>query len=122
MIETYDPNSTPVVILTEKAIKHFKAFVKKREGAVGIRISLKKNGCSGLSYVNETVTEVPEQHKHIQFDGLSVYVDETAVDFIEGTTIDLVEKDLGLAQLSYHNPKETARCGCGESFSVKDDL
>ena len=122
MLETYDPNSMPVISLTEKAIKHFKSFIKKKEDAVGIRISLKRNGCSGLSYVNETISAIPEKHKHMQFGDLNVYVDESALDFIEGTTIDLVEKDLGLAQLSYHNPKETARCGCGESFSVKEDL
>lgn len=121
MIETYNPDSTQTLNLTDKAVKHFKAYLTKKQGNA-LRLSLKKNGCSGLSYVNEVVNEQPDNHTKMDFDGLTVYVDNKAKEYIEGTTIDLIQKDLGLDQLAYYNPKETARCGCGESFSVKDDF
>jgi len=121
MIETFDPNNSPTINLTANAIEHFKSFLNKTENGIALRIGLKKNGCSGLSYINEVVSETPIKHELIEIDGLKVFVDDDAKEYLEGTTVDFVQKDLGLSQVVYNNPKETARCGCGESFSVKGD-
>ena len=121
MIENYDPENTSTINLTNKAIKHFKNFLLKKEGSIGIRIGLKRNGCSGLSYMNEAVDYTPKNHEKIELDGLTIFVDNEAKAYIQGTTIDFIEKDLGLVQVAYYNPQETARCGCGESFSVKGE-
>lgn len=36
-----------------------------------------------------------------------------------GTTMDYIDSDLA-SEFTFNNPKETGKCGCGESFTVKE--
>ena len=53
----------------------------------------------------------------IKKDGVTFVIDPSAILFIIGSTIDWKE-DKFKRGFSFENPNETARCGCGESFSV----
>lgn len=115
-IETFDPKKQ-LVNLTISAQKHFRDYMKT-EGGIGIRLGVKKMGCSGMAYVTEVIKEIPKNHQQIEFDEINLYVDEKAIGYLNGLMIDYVKRDLGLSQIIYNNPNETARCGCGESFSI----
>ena len=65
---------------------------------------------------NDQVIEVEKGHK--------IYIDTAWLDLLEGITIDFVAEDKqGLKQkrMIITNPKESSRCGCGESFHLKKE-
>lgn len=110
--------------LSEKARDHIKRLLEKEAGTA-FRISIKKTGCSGYSYVPAIVTK-PEPQDVIldNIADFSVYIDSHFSDLLHDLTIDLIEENnMGLKQkkLVFNNPKESGRCGCGESFHVKGD-
>ncbi|MCF6765063.1 iron-sulfur cluster assembly accessory protein [Thiotrichales bacterium 19S3-7] len=114
--EVFDPKKQ-LVTLTVNAQEHFRDYIKNK-GGVGVRLGVKKMGCSGLGYVTEVIDQVPENHTVLEFDEISVYVDNDAILYLSGLVVDFVKKEMGLSQLVYHNPNESARCGCGESFTI----
>ncbi|WP_395946093.1 HesB/IscA family protein [Caedibacter taeniospiralis] len=120
MIEKFDPNAEQPVTFTKAALTHFKHHLQKT-GGVAIKIGVKATGCSGLAYVVEPVHEIPQEFIKIDENGLLFYVDPKALQYVNGLQIDHIRKELGLSQLIYTNPNESARCGCGESFTVQKE-
>ena len=118
MIDTYDPNALSIAV-SDKALAHFKRYVQK-EGGIGVRLGVEKTGCSGLSYVNEVVSEMPANHQQLEKNGLTLFVDNQALPYLNGMEVDFQKGQLGQSHVVYTNPNEAARCGCGESFTVKE--
>jgi len=50
-------------------------------------------------------------------DGATVLIDKVSVDYMAGSEIDFVDDLIG-ASFKVKNPKATASCGCGTSFSL----
>lgn len=111
--------TTPTVIsLTPAAVDRVRHLMATAgDGAVGIRLGVKSTGCSGYSYRLDFARDVGPADEVVQADGIQVVIDPMAVMYVLGTEMDFVESKLG-AQFVFRNPNETARCGCGESFSV----
>jgi iron-sulfur cluster assembly accessory protein len=108
------------MIFTPAACDYIKKMIMKENG-VGLRLSIKKTGCSGYSYVPLIITEPKQSDLLLQQDGVSIYVDATWQHLFDGVTVDYAEDDkAGIRQkrLVFHNPKEANRCGCGESFTL----
>lgn len=99
-------------------------YIKKRlikENGVGFRLTIKKTGCSGYSYVPAIVTELNKSDLVVEQNDLNIYVDVTWQHLFDGVMVDYVEEEkAGIKQkrLVFHNPKEANRCGCGESFTL----
>jgi iron-sulfur cluster assembly protein len=109
--------------LTDRARLHIVRLLEK-EQASGFRISIKKTGCSGYSYVPSIVQQA-EAHDAILSDiaDFPVFIDTQYAEFLQEVHIDLIEDNvMGLKQkkLVFNNPKEAGRCGCGESFHIKE--
>ena len=114
----FDPNK-PAIQVTPQANTHLVAFLAEHPDALGFRLGTKKTGCSGLSYVTEIAEEIRDTDVVAKTNAdIKILIDQKSVAYLNGLTIDFVKKDLGQSQLVYLNPHETARCGCGESFSV----
>lgn len=113
----------PRITLTEDAA----AFVKDRLAKEGrpnaaLRIGVKGGGCNGLMYVLDYTDEPPRPRDLVyEFFGTKVYIDEKSVDFVEGSTI-VYENTLMFQGLKFKNPLEASTCGCGETFSVKEEV
>lgn len=107
---------------TESAADYIKKMCEK-DHALGFRLSIKKTGCSGYSYVPSLIKDIHPSDLSIQLNnGIIVYVDSAWKDLLENIQVDYVEEDkLGLKQkkLIFTNPSESGRCGCGESFHVE---
>jgi len=87
------------------------------EGAIGVKLSTPRRGCSGLAYSVDYVTdEVPFDEK-IVTPGGTFYVDGGSVLYLVGSTMDWVEDDFA-AGFTFANPNAKGACGCGESFTV----
>ena len=114
----FDP-SKPILTLSDKAREHVKKLMNKADSDVmGLRVGIKTAGCSGLQYVVEFATEKRPFEDSIEQDGVTIFIDPSAVMFLIGSEMDWVEEKFA-SQFVFHNPNETARCGCGESFSVE---
>ena len=113
----FDPNK-PLITLTENAATHVRALVDKGgDGVIGIRIGIKTAGCSGMKYQVDYAYNRKPFEDAITDKGVTVLVDPAAVMFIIGSEMDWSE-DKFSSGFVFNNPNETARCGCGESFSV----
>ena len=109
---------------TEAATAHIKSMLIKQQG-LGFRVSIKKTGCSGFSYVPTIISQLIEGDLYFKSPAdLNVYVDPDpdCLKYVKGLTIDYVEEkkegSLKQKKLIFINPNEKGRCGCGESFHV----
>ena len=87
------------------------------EGAVGVKLSTPRRGCSGLAYSVDYVTEENRFDEKIETPGGNFYVDGGSLLYLIGSTMDWVEDDFA-AGFVFANPNAKGACGCGESFTV----
>jgi iron-sulfur cluster assembly protein len=104
--------------LTESAAKQIQAQLAKRGRGLGLRVGVKKVGCSGFAYTYDYADDVGAADHTFESHGTKVVVDEKSLDFLSGSTLDFVKDGLKQA-FKFENPNVDAMCGCGESFSVK---
>jgi iron-sulfur cluster assembly protein len=92
-------------------------MAKAPEGAVGVKLSTPRRGCSGLAYSVDYVTEENRFDEKIETPGGTFYVDGGSILYLIGSTMDWVEDDFA-AGFVFENPNAKGACGCGESFTV----
>lgn len=106
--------------LTEKAADRIKEMLMDKEDILGVRISVKRRGCNGYSYImnyaKKDDTEIKKDEK-VFAHGVSVFVDPKAIFFLVGTEMDYLETELS-SEFTFKNPNSKGECGCGESFNV----
>jgi iron-sulfur cluster assembly protein len=113
----FDPGKQ-ILMLSDAAADHVRALVEKGgDGVIGIRVGVKTAGCSGMKYEVEYAYDKKPFEDSIVEKGVTVLVDPAAVMFLVGSEMDWNE-DKFSSGFVFNNPNETARCGCGESFSV----
>ena len=103
--------------ITEKASVKAKQLLSNKIGSIGLRISVASGGCSGMTYKVDYATEINDNDEVVEKLGIKFIIDPSATMFLLGCTIDWKEEKFKNG-FSFENPNETARCGCGESFSV----
>jgi iron-sulfur cluster assembly protein len=105
------------ISLTESAADRIRSHLEKRGAGFGLRIGIKKTGCSGFAYVVNYADEIQPGDAVFEVRGVRVVVDSTSLPLIDGTMVDFVKQGLNEA-FKFQNPKAKGECGCGESFSV----
>lgn len=122
-VEHYVANTQDQLSLTNAAKQHLVTSLNETKGSsLGVRLSVKKTGCSGLSYVvdfvqapadNDIVMDLNEQYV--------ICIDKASYPFLKGMSIDYVRQGLN-QKFVFNNPNQTGQCGCGESFTVDDAI
>jgi iron-sulfur cluster assembly protein len=111
----------PTITLTESASTYIKKIIEKEQG-IGFRLSIKKTGCSGYSYVPSVIHKINSDDCVIETSsGLAIFIDAAWLSLLQNLNVDYVEEEKsGLKQkrLIFSNPNEASRCGCGESFTI----
>ena len=87
------------------------------DGAIGVKLSTPRRGCSGLAYSVDYVTEESKFDEKIDTTGGTFYVDGASVLYLIGSIMDWREDDFA-AGFVFENPNAKGACGCGESFTV----
>ena len=87
------------------------------EGAVGVKLSTPRRGCSGLAYSVDYVSEANGFDERIETPGGIFFIDGASVLYLIGSVMDWVEDDFA-AGFTFANPNAKGACGCGESFTV----
>ncbi len=106
--------------LTPSAIQHIKKILAKQVREKCFRLSVKRSGCSGFSYVVDYVDSVHSEDLKFSIDDeLVVFVDRASFPILQGVCIDYVQNGIN-GTLKFINPNQTAACGCGESFSIEE--
>ena len=105
------------VSLTDSARDRVRTFLRNRGHGVGLRLGVKKTGCSGFAYVVNYADDIAGDDVVFDQDGVKVIVDPESLRLIDGTEIDFVREGLNEA-FRFRNPNVKGECGCGESFNV----
>ncbi|MBK6672709.1 MAG: iron-sulfur cluster assembly protein IscA [Gammaproteobacteria bacterium] len=105
------------ILLTDAAADRIQKFLATRGHGVGLKLGVRKTGCSGFAYVVNYADEVAPQDLVFEDRGVRVYVDPESLPLIDGTTVDFVKQGLNEA-FRFQNPNIRGECGCGESFAV----
>ena len=107
------------ITLTENAAKQIRTQLAKRGKGLGLRVGVKKVGCSGFAYTFDFADEVRAGDSVFEAHDATVVVDADSLSFLDGSRLDFVKE--GLKQMfKFDNPNVDNTCGCGESFSVKE--
>ena len=82
-----------------------------------LRIAVSGGGCSGFQYGFSLDDSRQEDDVVFERNGVTVVIDTTSLELVEGAEIDFVEELVG-SSFQVRNPNATSSCGCGNSFSI----
>lgn len=81
-------------------------------GAVGLRLSVLADGCTGALYDLELVDAVPDDHREVDVDGVRVFVEPHEHARLDGVRIDHVDHASG-GGFAIQRTVAADPCGCG---------
>jgi len=97
---------------TDQALKQINVITKDQDKKF-FRITVQGGGCSGFKYNFGFDTKTNDDD--VVF-GKAI-IDRSSLDIISGSVVDFKKEMIG-ESFVIDNPKATASCGCGLSFSV----
>lgn len=105
------------VNVTENAARQISKQLVRRGKGVGLRLGVKKSGCSGYAYVVDYADGVTPDDAVFEQHGVKIVVSSQDLSFLDGIVLDYTREGINEA-FRFHNPNVKASCGCGESFAV----
>ncbi|TDJ64629.1 MAG: iron-sulfur cluster assembly accessory protein [Proteobacteria bacterium] len=108
------------ITLTERAAKHVRNYLRKEPDVHGLRLGVKSTGCSGYMYVVETAECIGDMDTLFESNGIQLVIDPESLKYLDGTEVDFAREGLNEG-FKFNNPNVEETCGCGESFSLKQD-
>ncbi|MDA3920700.1 MAG: iron-sulfur cluster assembly accessory protein [Salinisphaera sp.] len=103
--------------ITEAAADRIKAQLAQRGSGLGLRVGVRKSGCSGYMYTMDYADEIQDEDDVFQDYGATVVVAHKHMDVLAGTVMDFRSEGLN-RMFRFDNPRAKNACGCGESFMV----
>jgi iron-sulfur cluster assembly protein len=107
------------ITLTENAAAQIRKQLAKRGKGVGLRVDVKKVGCSGFSYTFDFADEIGSEDRVYASHDARIVVDAGSLAFLDGSRVDFVKEGLN-DSFRFDNPNIENTCGCGESFSLRE--
>ena len=98
---------------TESAKKQITKITQSENEKKYFRIEVKGGGCSGFKYSFSFDNQIKDNDVIFE----KTVIDKMSLDIISGSTIDFKKELIG-ETFDINNPKASASCGCGLSFSV----
>ena len=105
------------ITITESAAERVRSYIESRGKGVGLRLGIKKTGCSGFAYVVGYADVVNDDDVIFEDRDIKIVVDKECLTYIDGTEVDFIKEGLSEA-FRFLNPNVQGECGCGESFSI----
>lgn len=103
--------------ITNEAQQYFSTMLNKTPDVEGIRVGVKKSGCSGYMMVIAYAHQINDDDHVVHYNDVTVVVDDESLQVIDGSQIDYVSEGLS-KKVVLNNPQAISHCGCGESFDV----
>jgi iron-sulfur cluster insertion protein len=104
---------TKKIEFTVQAKEQIEKIISNDKAKKYFRISVKGGGCSGFKYDFSFENNVDKDD--IVFE--KAIIDKASLEIIAGSIIDFKKEMIG-ESFVINNPKASASCGCGLSFSV----
>lgn len=105
------------ITLTEAAAGRIRQLLDRRGKGLGLRLGVRKSGCSGFAYDLDYADEIAESDTVFEEFGVKVVVNRESLGALDGTVVDYARDGLN-ENFRFRNPNIKDECGCGESFSV----
>ena len=105
------------ITVSIRAAQRIGEILKKEAPGTMLRLSVEGGGCSGFQYKFDMDRNQSSDDTLVRRDDAVVLVDQVSLQFLAGSEIDFVDDLIGQS-FKIHNPKATASCGCGTSFSI----
>jgi iron-sulfur cluster assembly protein len=108
-----------MIQVTESAAKKIRSLKEEegRDQSYFLRVSVKKGGCSGLSYHMSFDCQIKLGDQQFEGFGEKVVVDRDSFMYLVGMTLDY-SGGLNGKGFVFENPNATKACSCGSSFNV----
>ena len=104
--------------LTQDAAQHVQSMLAKRGHGLGLRLGVRKSGCSGYAYVVDYADDIGEEDVVFESHAVKVVVDKASLPSLDGMQIHYTRNNILNQGFEFNNPNVQSMCGCGESFSV----
>lgn len=105
------------ITITPAAADHFRKSIANRGKGLGVRLGVRKSGCSGMAYVLDFADELESDDQVFEDHGIKVIVDATSLTYLSGLELDYTKEGVNEG-FKFNNPNVKDSCGCGESFTV----
>ena len=102
-----------MIQVTESAQEYLTDVLKDKNNDDYVTLGVKGGGCSGFKY--NFGFDTKSNDDDIIF-GKAI-IDKSSLEIISGSVVDFKKEMIGEAFV-INNPKATASCGCGLSFSI----
>lgn len=103
--------------LTANAARRIQSQIASRGKGLGLRVGVKKSGCSGYAYTMDYADEIVAGDEVYEQHGARLVIKAEHKPMLDGLTLDFQKQGLN-ESFRFLNPNVTGECGCGESFSV----
>lgn len=105
------------ISLTESAATRIGKQLQQRGKGLGLRVGVKKSGCSGFAYTMDYADEIAADDQVFDNYGAKLIVKTDHLPMLDGLTLDFQKQGLN-ESFKFLNPNVKGECGCGESFTV----
>jgi len=105
------------ISLTESAANRIGKQLQQRGKGLGLRVGVKKSGCSGFAYTMDYADEIAADDQVFDSYGAKLVVKIDHLPMLDGLTLDFQKQGLN-ESFKFLNPNVKGECGCGESFTV----
>lgn len=105
------------VTLTESAARQIAKQLEKRGKGLGLRLGVKKAGCSGFAYVIDYADVLNDSDQVFDQYGVKLIIDQSDLIYLDGVEVDFAREGIN-ESFRFNNPNVKGSCGCGESFTV----
>jgi iron-sulfur cluster assembly accessory protein len=105
------------ITVTDRAARRIGEILGREAPGTMLRVSVEGGGCSGFQYKFDMEQARADDDLVISKEGATVLIDAVSLNYLKGSEIDFVDDLIGAA-FKINNPKATASCGCGTSFSL----
>ncbi len=103
--------------LSPAAAARIQTQIAKRGKGLGLRVGVKKSGCSGWAYTMDYADAIEDGDQVYDAHGARLVVRAEHLPLLDGLTLDWQKQGLN-ESFKFVNPNVKAQCGCGESFAV----
>lgn len=104
---------TNKIEFTEQAIKQIEKQITNLGKKTYFRITVQGGGCSGFKYNFSFDEKINQDDVVVK----NTVIDNDSLKLINGSIVDYKDELIG-SSFVIKNPKATASCGCGLSFSI----
>ena len=111
--------NTNTINLTKRAAEHIRNYLSGNTG-IGLRVGVKPTGCSGYQYIIEPAEKISDHDQVFESLGIKVITDNESMKYLAGTELDYIKDGLNYG-FRFNNPNVQETCGCGESFSIRQE-